>query len=354
MAGALAVLTLPANAAAQVDPWGPKEPSSRPRPNSMPGVTPDALPMPPGGVTRLIEVVDGTPYYELWPRAGRSPEASVASRLLPIQITNGMPVGSFAYSPPLTGQYANGQLAMWDYLVRYWERYPNAKERRGHTPRLGRVHRTIQASQIQHGWTPPPGVVERLEVQAQAVIDLLLETYPFLVRSEGVVFYPHITYSRRTDPSGAEVYGFQLTINFPVIHGGPSADGRYDGTLPGSAKIVVSTNTLPGPQAEPIGQYRGHNILSMREIFVNASGRPSWQSQYRGGQGRPVRNPEIFDPNRPKTDIQTMIIRGDGHQIGGGKYAPDHSLARSVAATYLTDWKGLVDRLNGPSAPRAR
>lgn len=347
LGAALALLAPAASTTAQVDPWGPAA-HSRPAP-----VTPQgAMPPPEGGVTRLIEVVDGTPYYESIPNPAHSHRDAVRSRLLPVHIFNNVPVGADQYSPPMTGEHASG-VAMWDYLVRYWEQYPNAKERRGHTPRLGRVHRTIQASQVEHRWSPPAGVVDELHRQAQTIIDVLLE-HPFLARSEGVKFYPYITYTRRRDAAGTEVYGFQLDIAFPKVVGGQAADGRWDQTLPGTTRLVVSSNALPDQTSFPIGQYRGLDMLVMREILVNASGRPIWRSEFRNGQGRPVLSPEIFDPARPKTDIQTLMIDAGAHQIRGYSIAPDHEIARNVAAGFLTDWKGLTDRLNSPGAPRAQ
>lgn len=347
LGAALALLASAASATAQVDPWGPAA-HSRPAP-----VTPQgAMPPPEGGVTRLIEVVDGTPYYESIPNPAHSHRDAVRSRLLPVHIFNNVPVGADQYSPPMTGEHASG-LAMWDYLVRYWEQYPNAKERRGHTPRLGRVHRTIQASQVEERWSPPPGVIDELHRQAQTIIDAILE-HPFMARSEGVKFYPYITYTRRRDRAGTEVYGFQLNISFPKIVGGQAADGRWDQTLPGTTQMVIMSNVAPASNESPIGAYRGLNMVGLREIVLNTTGRPLWLSEFRGGQGKPIVNPELFDPARPKTDIQTLIIKAGAHQIGGYAIAPDHEIGRNVAAGFLTDWKGLVDRLNGPDAPRAQ
>lgn len=296
-------------------------------------------------------MVDGTPYYESIPNPAHSHRDGVLSRLLPVYLFNNVPVGAGVYSPPLTGEHASG-LAMWDYLVRFWEQYPNAKERRGHTPRLGRVYRTIQESQIQDHWTPPPGVIDELHRQAQAVLDALLE-HPFIERSESVKFYPFITYTRGRDAAGTEVYGFHLTVNFPGVVGSPSADGRYDESSPSRAKIVVTSNAVPA-RTFPIGRYRDFDLLNMRYIVVNATGRPLWRSEFRDGKGKPTLNPELYDPARPKTDIQTLVIRADAHQIGGYSIPPDDEIARSVAAGFLTDWKGLTDRLNSPGAPRAQ
>lgn len=336
---------------AQVDPWGPAAHSA---PVGQQQPARQQLRPPPGGVTRLLGVMDGTPRYEGIPDPAHSHLDSVASRLLPVYLHNNTPVGAGDYSPILTGPNGGG-LAYWDYLVRYWETYPHAKERAGHTPRLGRVHFTIQASQVEHGWAPPPGVRAELERQAQAVVDAVL-AHPYMQRSEDVATSAMATYTRRRDQAGTEVYGFQVRFGFGKLRrdARQAPDGRWDGNLPGPASLVIHSNFVPSGWRSA-GFYRGIEVLGNRAPLIKSIERPIWVSEFRGGQGPSILNPELFDPARPKTDIQVLVVESSAQRfVGGPRTAPDTDIARSVAAAFSTDWKDLVDRLNSPGAPRAR
>lgn len=297
---------------------------------------------------------DGTPRYESIPNPAHSHQDSVASRLLPVYLHNNTPVGAGDYSPVLEGP-GGGGLAYWDYLVRYWEQYPNAKEREGHVPKLGRVHLGIAESMFEHGWSPPAGVKATLERQAQAISQAVM-AHPYIQRSEGVVTAATATYLRRRDQSGTEVYGMQVRFGFGKLRpdAQQAADGRWEGNLPGPAVLRVNTNFVSRDWSSA-GFYRGVEVLGNRAPLFKSMNRPLWAPEFRGGQGPMIRNPEMFDPARAKTDIQVMEIENSSQRfVGGSRTAPDTDIARSVAAAFSTDWKGLIDRLNSPGAPRAQ
>ena len=88
--------------------------------------------------------------------------------------------------------------------------------------------------------------------------------------------------------------------------------------------------------------------------MVDTVAAPLWVSQYRGGQGPLITNSELYEASRAPGEIQILTIEPASSKVGiAARMAPDTARARTIAAAWLIDWRALVDRLNGPSAPRA-
>ena len=337
---AAAVLTSAAGGPAlgqTYDPYGPPAPAWTP-------------PRDRSAVTPFIGMFDGTPRYELFATtSGRSDAAQ--SGLLAINLQDMLPVDAGKDSPLTTGEH-EGNAILFDYLVKYWQTYPTAKDREGHVPHLGFAH-PFETFPVD-GEAPPAAVRAELERQANILFGALM-AHPWMERSEGVHVSPYIRYRRDRDASGTPVWGFQLNIYFPVFapRGPQRPDGRWDGEHLEGPAIVVCSNCVSAILT-PTGRYRGLQSMGVLRVLVDSITAPVWVSQYRSGQGPLIANPGMFDPARPQTDIQILTVESPSLGIGvAANVAPDRPQARLIAATWLTDWRGLVDQINSPGAPRA-
>lgn len=340
----LAALTLcltPGGAQAQAyDPYGPRAAPSGPPPRDRSAVTP------------FIGMFDGTPRYERHAtNSGRNDAAE--SGLLAINLQDFLPVDAGKDSPLTTGEHG-GIPVVFHYLVKYWETYPEAKEREGHVPHLGIVDASVTDN--TNSVRPPAGVKAVLDRQAEAMYQAVV-AYPFIQRSEGMHVSAIKSYKQDQDPSGEQVWGFQLDVYFTEFIPGLARqrpDGRYVGGHAEGPSIRVCSNCfsyiLP-----PSGRYREHQTMAggIRTV-VDTVASPLWVSRYRGGQGALIPNPELYEAGRGPGEIQILIIEPASSKVGiAARMAPDTARARTIAAAWLTDWRALVNRLNGPSAPRA-
>jgi len=272
------------------------------------------------------------------------------SQMLALSLQDNLPVDAGRNSPLTTGEHG-GQPVRWHYLVKFWEQWPNAKERPGLQPRLGEIVFTTQ-----HGSTkapPPPAIRRVLDAQADRLRDAVL-AYPFIRRSDRVNTRTVIRYHRDKDASGTEVWGYSLNIQFGPETTNPVQlpDGRWRWTSMDWMSLEICSNCF-SKLAAPTGRYRGLQTMGHKAL-VDTLSAPLWVSEYRSGQGPLIPNPDLYDRSRPDTDIQILVIDGPSRNPdSGGRMGPDNHRARAIAATWLTDWKAVVDQANGPSAPRA-
>lgn len=302
----------------------------------------------PGPATRLLGVVDGTPRYEPLPNPSHTRNDASLSGLMSVRLLNNRPVGSDSESPLTTG-VNGGRRAAIEYLVRFWEQYPNAK---GRNPRLGEVWAAPRDGVPQGGFVPPAAARAELDRQATAAWDAL-KAHPFMQRSEGHVTRAWISYHKDVDASGTEVYGWRLRVNFGILHPTnvrQTADGRWSPTGDAYSQYTINVRSNLGSTLErPSGVHRGYNLVGALYPVVFATGRPAWKDAQQSGPAD-----ALYDPARSKTQIQLLTIDVVGRQVLAGTTAPDTPLGRAWGAAFLTDWKALVNRLNGPGAPPAR
>lgn len=340
IAGILA-LCLAADAAARAgtqDPYGP-------RPQAAPAPERDL-----SRVTPLLAVENGTPRYALVPEGSLARSDPMNSRMLAFNLQDGLPVDAGRNSPLTTGEHG-GTPVVWHYLVKFWEQYPDARDRPGHVERLGETNfEIVQTTPL----TPPPAIKRVLDAQAERFRDAI-QAYPFIQRSADVLTRVSIQYHRDKDAAGTEVWGFNLRIGFG---GGGSLrperlpSGRWRWTSYDWMALDICSNCF-SRLAAPSGRYRGLQTMGYRALVETLSA-PVWVSEYRSGEGPLISNPELYDRSRPNTDIQILVIDGPSSQVGvAARVAPDTADARAIAATWLTDWKTLVNQANGPTAPRA-
>lgn len=337
--GAILVLLAGAGAALSqaYDPYGPKPKSNGPSPRDIRAVTP------------FIGMFDGTPRYELHPTPYARSDAGESGLL------------AFNHQDYLPLDFGRGALELvtpegrepmpYHYLVKYWETYPNAREREGRVPHLGIVNRDILVDDRN---PPPPAIKAVLDRQARAMYDAVL-AHPFIQRSEGGYVSARQDYHHDADPSGTRVWGFRLHISMPGIARGTGrqrADGRWENVkFTRGGYITICSNCFDRVHTTE-GRYRGLQYDAPDRILVDTIEKPLWISRYRGGQGEQITDPQLYDASRPETEIQLLTVNFWFH-VGQATEAPDTAKGRSVAAAWLTDWKGLVDQLNGPDAPRA-
>lgn len=322
------------------DPYGPRAADPGPPPRDRSAVTP------------FIGMFDGTPRYELFAtNSGRSDAAQ--SGLLAINLQDMLPVDAGKDSPLTTGEHG-GQAVLFHYLVKYWETYPDAKEREGRVPQLGQV--TMAISNISEV-TPPPAVKAVLDRQA-AVFHRVVMAYAFIQRSEGVITQAEIRYHRDRDASGREVWGFRLGFVMGYLNTGwdppvQLPNGRWTAKPTEGTGLTVCSNCYDR-LLTPSGRYRGMQILGGERVLVDTIAAPLWVSQYRGGQGPLINNPEVYEAGRPEGEIQMLIVTSPTNRVGiAAKIAPDVEWSRAMAAAWLPDWRALVNEANGPNAPRA-
>lgn len=337
---AAAVLTSaagPARAQAY-DPYGPRVPDAGPTPRDVSAVTP------------FIGVFDGTPRYALHPTPYARSDAG-QSGLLEFNHQDYLPLDFGRGAPELVTDHGRYPVPF-HYLVKYWETWPNAREREGQVPMLGDFSTAIRNhSQV----TPPAAVKAVLDRQAETLTRAALD-YPFVQRSEGVITYPILQYQSSTDPSGEQVWGFSLRIVMAYLGSSPSdpvqlPSGRWTANPTEGTGITICSNCydhlyLPG------GRYRGMQFNNIDRVLVDTIAAPLWISRYRGGQGEQINNPELFETGRPAGEIQLLTVTFP-FDVGQGALAPDTARARALAIAWLTDWKALVNEVNGPNAPRA-
>lgn len=320
------------------DPYGPR-PSAAPAPGrDLSRVTP------------LLDVVDGTPRYQLVPSTSLSHSDAQASGMLAFSLQDNLPVDAGRSSPVTTGEHG-GMPVEWHYLVKFWEAWPDAKDRPGQTVRLGEVrYDTVPGSTLP---PPPPAVKAVLDAQADRFRDAIL-AYPFIRRSAGNMTRTSISYHRDRDPSGTEVWGYSLQVRFgPLMSDARQLpDGRWSSVSYDWMTLDICSNCF-SKLAGPTGRYRGLQTMGHKAL-VDTVAAPIWVSEYRTGEGPLIPNPEVYDAARPATDIQLLVIDGPSGGIGSAAaQGPDNHHSRAVAATWLTDWKALVNQANGPAAPRA-
>lgn len=314
-------------------------------------------------VSRLLAVEDGTPLYEDLPKFSAT-TPSVASRMLPIYAGSNLAFEAGPKSPYLPGtpfRFAP------HYLINFWKTYPQAKVRGpagGSRAAPGVVEPLSRRSVISEG--VPPAVVDVMFAQAQALYAAVI-AIPVIQRAQGMTVQGSVRMGRGRDIAGTEVYAFDLIINGvglditdPKAVRGP--DGRWRspprGHLDGM-KISVNRPIVYGPAW---GTYRGTQVGHDAQFIalVVSTTRPTHISEFRGGGGQQVPNPTFFDPARPKTDIQVMTVRAfasspiDDRHSGQGSLSPDSIFGRLMAASFIPDWKTIVDRVNSPGAPRAK
>jgi len=337
LAAVSALLVSPFPAQGQVDPYGP-------RPQTAPAPSRDL-----SRVTPLLRVEDGTPRYALVPEGSLARSDAMNSQMLAFSLQDFLPVDAGRNSPLTTGEHGGVPVA-WHYLVKFWEQYPNAKDRPGHVERLGETNfEIVQSTPL----TPPPAIKRVLDAQAERLRDAI-RAYPFIQRSADVLTRVSIQYHRDKDPSGTEVWGYNLRFGF-----GPGGSirperlpsGRWRWTSHDWLALDICSNCF-SKLAAPSGRYRG--VQTMGHLgLVDTLAAPVWVSEYRSGQGPLIPNPELYDRARPATDIQILTI--DPRLLVGAAAAvgPDDHHARAIAAAWLTDWKTLVNQANGPAAPKA-
>lgn len=301
-------------------------------------------------VTPLLRVEDGTPRFQLMPEGSVSLSDAMLSQMLAFDLQDRLPVNAGRRAPVTTGEYG-GRRVYWHYLVKFWEDYPNAKERPGREPRLGEIVFTTQ-----HGSTaapPPPAIKRVLDAQADRFRDAIL-SYPFIRRSDRVNTRSVIRYHRDRDPSGTEVWGYSLNIQFGPETNNPVQlpDGRWRWTSLDWMSLEICSNCFAELE-RPVGRYRGLQTIWNDKVLVDTLDRPVWVGGASGGRD-PTPNPALYDPTRPATDVQMLIVDGGTFGLSNAsRTAPDTYRARAVAATWLTDWKALVNQANGPAGPRA-
>ena len=337
---ALAVLVLltPATAWSQSDPYGPRRPSAPPPARDL------------SRVTNLVTVEDGTPRYEPLGRRSTSLNDAQSSQMLAFSLIDDMPVDAGRNNPRTTGEYG-GSPVLWHYVVNFWDQWPDAKDRPGHVARLGETDFTIRSGSTRP--PPPPAIKRVLDAQAERMRDAI-QAYPFIRRSADVMTRFTISYHQDKDPSGTQVWGFTLNAQFGPETMRPMQlpDGRWRWTSMDWMSLSICSNCY-SKISTPTGRYRGLQTMEHRAL-VDTLANPLWVSEYRSGQGPLIPNPELYDRSRPATDIQILVVDGPTRDIGvAARMGPDNYRARAIAATWLTDWKAVVDQANGPAAPRA-
>lgn len=328
----------PATAWSQSDPYGPRRPSAPPPARDLSRVTP------------LLTVEDGTPRYALLNDLSGPRNDAQASQMLAFSREDDMPVDAGRNTPLTTGEHG-GSRVLWHYLVAFWDQWPEAKDRPGHTARLGETDFAIRPGSTRP--PPPPAIKRVLDAQAGRMRDAI-QTYPFIRRSADVMTRFTIRYHQDKDPSGAEVWGYTLSVQF-----GPETmrpvqlpDGRWRWTSMDWGALNICSNCF-SKISTPTGRYRGLQTMEHKAL-VDTLATPLWVTEYRSGQGPLIPNPEMYDRSRPSTDIQILVIDPPDTGIGvAARMGPDHYRARAIAAAWLTDWKAVVDQANGPAAPKA-
>lgn len=333
---ALALAATSAPAQAQVDPYGPK-PQHDPLPSRDLGRT-----------TPLLRVEDGTPRYALVPEGGSARSDAMNSQMLAFSLQDFLPVDAGRNSPLTTGEHG-GTPVVFHYIVKFWDQYPDARDRPGHTARLGETNFAIQQTTPL---TPPPAVKRVLDAQAERMRDAV-QAHPFIQRSADVMTRVSIMYHRDKDPSGGEVWGYKLRFGFgpETLRPVQLPTGRWRWTSYDWYALDICSNCFSELKL-PTGRYRGMQSMG-HDVLVDSLAAPLWVSEYRSGQGPLIPNPDLYDRARPATDIQILTV-SPPHWIGvAAAEGPDQIVPRMIAATWLTDWKTLVDQANGPAAPRA-
>ncbi|KQY85026.1 hypothetical protein [Brevundimonas sp. Root1423] len=337
-AAALALLLASgADALAQAqDPYAP-------RPQAAPAPSRDL-----SRVTPLLTVEDGTPRYQLVPAGSLSRSDAMNSQMLAFSLQDFLPVGAGRSSPVTTGEHGGEFAVEWHYVVRFWEEWPNAKDRPGHVERLGETDFEIRQNTPL---TPPPAVKRVLDAQAERLRDAV-KAHPFIQRSADVMTRVRIEYHRDRDRSGTEVWGFKLTFGLGPETMRPEQlpGGRWRWTSYDWMSLDICSNCFAELSA-PTGRYRGLQTMT-HVALVDSLAAPLWVSEYRSGEGPLIPNPELYDAARP-TDIQILTVEAPLWIGAAAAVGPDDHHARAIAAVWLTDWKTLVTQANGPSAPRA-
>jgi len=322
---------------------------------------------PTGGATKLLSVIDGTPFYE---KADHGGSDSTDQRMLPVWRGGDLPVDAGPKSPFLPG---TKHPFRYHYLIDFWKKWPDAKVRAepGSPDVLpGYVPPDLSYMRIDNGGVPAEAVPV-LRRQAEAVYAALIRI-PMMQRAQG--FSLNGAYLRvfpvRTE-SGGVVYAWRLRIPFNTFGGKRTQrpDGRWVANGGGPAALEIRTNART-PERPPPGVYHGTQVVYVQQMnvtlvtelgaMVTSSDRPLTASEYRNGGGDTIANPDFLDLGRPKTDIQFMAVipgpdnpsvRSGPHQ---GSESPDGVYGRIVASIFLVDWKAVVDQVNSPGAPRAK
>ena len=313
--------------------------------------------------TRLLGVEDGTPLYELAPTINFAPP-SVTSRLLPIIRGGDLALGAGPDSPHFPGT----DLAFeFQYLADFWRTWPQAKVRGepgGAATAPGYVAPRIEAGMVSNIGVPADAAAVMLR-QANAIYAQFLQL-PMIQRSQGMSLTPHLALRRSRDTAGTELYGFELRIDANAVSTSDAslrtAEGRWRsgrGAWLAGLRICSNCTVDYGPAW---GRYEGRQVAFLNPLsaLVTATNRPLHVSEFRGGGGKMIPNPELFDPARPKTDIQILTVKPvvespyEGRWAGQGSLNPDSAYGRMIAATFLTDWRRPIDAANSPGAPRAQ
>ncbi|MBQ1498900.1 MAG: hypothetical protein IIZ38_11350 [Sphingomonas sp.] len=316
----------------------------------------------PVETTRLLRVEDGTPFYE----KGDYDSPAVESRLLPIIKGSNLPAGAGPKSPYLPG--TNLRFA-YHYLIDFWRAWPQAKVRGAageSRTAAGAVAQRLSRAAVFADPGLPKAAVDTLFAQADALYQAVLKM-PALQRAQGMALRGSVWMTRRKDIAGVEVYSFRLVIGAPALHlATPGAkqgsDGRWHVPEQGHNAGIAITSNIPLRGGPAWGRYHGTQVAFLPDFaaLVVAGDRPTHVSEFRGGGGKQVENPRFFDPARPKTDIQILTVEpGASSPIEArlahqGSLSPDTIYGRLIAASFLPDWRPLVDRLNSPGAPRAQ
>lgn len=337
LAAVSALLVSPLPVQGQVDPYGP-------RPQAAPAPSRDL-----SRVTPLLRVEDGTPRYALVPEGSLARSDAMNSQMLAFSLQDFLPVDAGRNSPLSTGAHG-GTPVVFHYIVKFWDQYPNAKDRPGHTERLGETNFTIQQTTPL---TPPPAIKLVLDAQAERMRDAV-QAYPFIQRSADTLTRVTIRYHRDKDPSGTEVWGFNLAFGFGAggsIRPERLPSGRWRWTSHDWFSLDICSNCFAELKL-PNGRYRGMQSMG-HDVLVDTLAAPLWVSEYRSGDGPLIPNPELYDRARPATDIQILTV-SPPHWIGvAAAEGPDQIVPRMIAAAWLTDWKMLVNQANSPAAPKA-
>jgi hypothetical protein len=296
------------------------------------------------------------------PAGARGPAAN--SGLFPVDPDTLLPVGAWTKSPTLEG---GAERFTWHYIIDFWRRNPKAIDPSGDASRRAPGGENSALFFL----TGDPQVRAKIPAVERAKLDrqmaeaiALLRRNPWIADPQGL----ELSYTRRYtishDADGVEVYGFVVNLLARTIEvkGGSfqTRDGRWHvsgGEWPSMEIASNDYRRLAGDQ--PMGRYRGLQVINRDYSFlVPGTSRPVFVSEYKTGQGRPTPNPSLFDPARPKTDIQLLTFRFRGSVLdfsllNTGKMHPMEGSAELVAAAYLTPWAVLLNEVNSPGAPRA-
>jgi|GEM_PF-1174201 len=328
---------------------------------------PEAPDIPNPPTTKLLTTVGGTPLYEAAP-ATASPTAAVTSRLLPIRLDTGLPLGAGIGSPHLDG---GGIRFLHHYLIDFWRNWPEAKVRGepgSSQTKPGYAPPSLAQLQITNKEGVPASAVPALRRQADALYQAVLKL-PMIHNSQGVMIKPQMEVFPSRSPMGAQVYGWMLYVKFISLDGQlTEVAGRWRTEAWGDYPALELCSNCRIPERPPVGVYRGTQVLIARRQYVNdkeelnalvvTNGRPLVTPTRDGASEVP--NPDFYDPARPKTDIQILLVQpAAGTPVERdaafmGQVSPASPYGRIVAATFLPDWKTLVDQVNSPGAPRAQ